>query len=509
MNPPKHPREATLLATIFLLNAIEFLQAGMIAFGAGPIMGEIGASPEEFTIVTAVYAVVAIAAISKQRWLIERMGWRRFVQASVAVFIIGAAICATSTSFPQFLAGRAVMGMGGAAFMTSARVMINLMPPSPRRFLGIKVFASALAIGNAAAPWLASIAVAHDSWPAIFVMLALLAATAALLATIALPTDLTPVEQRSQAHPLVLLTMLGGAFLSLYALQRASYDFYADAMPMLLAIVVGTGALLFFAGHQYDHERPLLVVKRLMQPRYLAGLALFTFCYMVLGANNYMLPVLMQRALGFPWEVIGKVQASGLIAALPTFWIMASILPKSPSPKKFYVAGFGALMLCGLLLVRLNSEAGLWTDVLPAIAGYGAFIILVMATTAIQTFADLQRDEVAFWHGQQIKNMLSQFGVALGVAGAALSLQWRTSEHTAVLSQRFSTDDALFGQLAGKLGEQFAASHGAQAAQVAVATLAQQLTQQAALLSSLDYFGFLAVIALTGALVMSVQRVMK
>jgi hypothetical protein len=105
--------------------------------------------------------------------------------------------------------------------------------------------------------------------------------------------------------------------------------------------------------------------------------------------------------------------------------------------------------------------------------------------------------------------MLSQFGIALGVAGAALGLQWRTSEHAAVLSQRFSTDDAVFSHLAGKLGEQFAASHGVQAGQVAVATLAQQLNQQAALLSSLDYFGFLAVVALTGGLVMSVQRVMK
>ena len=37
---PSHPREKTLLATIFALNAIEFLQAGMIAFGAGPIMGD-------------------------------------------------------------------------------------------------------------------------------------------------------------------------------------------------------------------------------------------------------------------------------------------------------------------------------------------------------------------------------------------------------------------------------------------------------------------------------------
>ena len=77
----RHPREKTLLATIFVLNAIEFLQAGMIAFGAGPIMGEIGASPEEFTLATVVYAVVAIAAISKQGWLVERLGWRSLSSA--------------------------------------------------------------------------------------------------------------------------------------------------------------------------------------------------------------------------------------------------------------------------------------------------------------------------------------------------------------------------------------------------------------------------------------------
>lgn len=507
--PPRHPHERTLLATIFVLNAIEFLHAGMIAFGAAPIMGGIGATPEEFTIVTAVYAVVAIAAISKQRWLVERMGWRLFIQVSAALFVAGAAVCASSGSFPQFLLGRAIMGMGGAAFMTSARLMINLMPPSPRRFLGIKVFASALAIGNALAPWFASIAVARDSWPAIFVLLSVLASAAALLAGFCLPSDPVPAEQRTEAHPFQLLVMLGGALLSLYALQRATYDFYADALPLVLAILTGSAALLYFARHQYAHANPLLVLNRLFKPRYLAGLGLFTLCYVVLGANNTMLPVLMQRALGFPWEVIGEVQATGLMAALPAFWIMATILPKFPAPKKFYVAGFASLAGSGLLLARLNGEAGLWTHVAPAIAAYGVFIILVMATTAIQTFVDLQRDELAFTHGQQLKNMLSQFGLATGTAGAALALQWRTSEHVAVLARQFNSGGAAFNEAVEQLGGQFAASHGAQAAQMAVATLAQQLNQQAAMLSALDYFGFLAVFAVAGGLIMALQRVLR
>ena len=507
--PPRHPHEAGLLVSIFLLNAIEFLQGGMITFASGPILGEIGASPEEFTFATAVYAVVAIAAISKQLWIVERIGWRGFVQASVVVFVIGAAICATSTSFPQYLAGRVVMGLGGGPFLTSARLIVQLIPPSPRRFRGILAFAGGLSIGNGMAPWLASLAVSHGSWSGIFVLLAAMAVMAALVGTVALPADIAPMEKRSQAHPLMTLIMMGGAFLILYALLRASYDFYADVMPLVLAVLTGAGALLYFAMHQHGHERPLLVVKRLMVPRYLAGMGVFTLGYMVLGANNYMLPVLMQGGLGFPWEVAGKVQTAGLIIAAPTFAIMAMVLAKNTSAKKFYVTGFAFLTVSGLMLMRLNPEAGLWSDVWPGIAVYGAFITPVMVTTALHSFMDLQRDEVAFSNGQQLKNMLSQFGVSLGIAGAALGLQWRNSEHLSVLLQRFHAEDAAFGNVAGQLGEQFAAAHGAQAPLVAVATLAQQLNQQAILLSSLDYFGFLAVLGVAGALLMLAQRVLK
>jgi MFS family permease len=509
MSPAKHPHESGLLVCIFLLNAIEFLQGGMLTFAAGPLLGEIGAAPEEYTFATAVYGVVAIAAISKQRWLIERMGWRGFVQASVLVFVIGAAICATSHSFPQYLVGRVVMGLGGGPFLTSARLIVQLIPPSPRRFRGILAFAGGLSIGNGSAPLLAGLAVSHGAWQAIFLLLALMSVVAAAVASVALPNTVAPQDQRSQAHPLMTLLMMGGAFLILHALLRASYDFYADALPLVLAILVGAGALLYFALHQHGHERPLLLVKRLMVPRYLCGMAVFTLGYMVLGANNYMLPVLMQGGLGFAWEAIGQVQTAGLIIAAPTFAIMAMVLKKNQSAKKFYVTGFALLAVSGLMLSRLTPQASLWADVWPGIAIFGAFITPVMVTTALHSFMDLQGDEAAFANGQQLKNMLSQFGVSLGIACSALGLQWRTSEHLAVLVQRFSPGDAVFNEVAGQLATQFDTSHGTQAASVAIATLAQQVNQQAVLLSALDYFGFLVVLGVLGALLMVTQRVLK
>ncbi len=510
MSVTRHPRQVLLLATVFLLNATEFLQAGMMAFGAEAIMGQINASPEEYTFVTIIYAAVAIGAIACQHWLIERLGWRQFIRVSVALFVAGAALCAGSDTFVQFLVGRAVMGLGGAAFMTSARLLINLIPPSPERFKGIVAFATSLAIGNACAPWVTAAAVTHDAWWAIFVLLGALAVVAALLGSLCLPTELTPDTQRSHASPPLVAAIVGFSLLCLYALQRAAYDFYSEGLPLLACVLAGVGGLVLLTRHQHAHARPLLALKRLVQLRYLSGLGLFFLCYVVLGANNTMLPVLMQRALGFPWEVIGKVLTLGMLSSLVAFVVKARIMLTAPAPRKFYVAGFTALFYSGWQLSRLNPEASLWTDVLPAIAGFGVFVILALATTALQTFTGLQHDALAFAHGQMLKNMMSQFGIALGIAAATLALQWRTSEHIFQLSQHLQPGDPETTNLLEQMASNFSASHGPQqAAQLALVQLTQLLNQQATLLAGIEYFSVVMMLALVGAVTMALQRVFR
>ena len=53
---------------------------------------------------------------------------------------------------PPFGLGRALMALGCASFMTAGRVLVNHIPPSPRRFTGIRFFAAGLAWGMAAGP---------------------------------------------------------------------------------------------------------------------------------------------------------------------------------------------------------------------------------------------------------------------------------------------------------------------------------------------------------------------
>jgi hypothetical protein len=216
----------------------------------------------------------------------------------------------------------------------------------------------------------------------------------------------------------------------------------------------------------------------------------FTLCYIVLGATNSMLPLFVQRALGVGIEAAGQAQTLGMLGALAGFVSLILVVRTRPAARKFYVAAFLLLAAFGWCLSRLNGEANLWRDVMPPLVLFGAFLTLAMGTTALHSFRELQHDEVLFSNGQQLKNMLSQFGLGFGIALANNGFQARLTQHYTVLGERLAERMALAP------------------ADLPLAQAAQQLAQQSALLAGLDYFWLLAWVGLLMAAVMLAQRVL-
>ncbi len=500
-----------LYGTIFLLSLTEFLQAGMTAFAAAPIMGEVAIGPEEFSLVAAVYASLAILAISMERWWVERVGGRRFLQASAVVSVTGSLLCATSHDFTSLLLGRAVMALGGGAFFTASRMIIQHRLVGPQRFVGIRFLGTGLALGVAAAPWLAAVAVSDDTWAAMYVVVAALGGLIFVLASWALdggPRDVP--QRRSEAQPWHQLLLVGASFALLYALQRLYYDFYANMLSVVLTLVGALAGLAVYFHQQHRRDEPLLRVREMWSPRYLGGLALFGFAYLMLGANNYMVPVLLQRALGFGWQTVGHIEAIGLLAALLTFLVLTLLLPRYPSPRKFFVTGFLALALSGLLLARVDGETDLWRHVLPALALNSIFLLTVLPVSAIQTFRGVEHDESVFSHAQQLKNMMSQAGIAIGITLATIGQQWRGAVHYEVLTAQVNNYNPNFIATLQHLQQALGATLPApEAAKAALAQVAQMVARQATLLASIDHFGLVAVLGVLGMLVAAVQRVFR
>ncbi|TPG46323.1 MFS transporter [Rhodanobacter glycinis] len=500
-----------LYATIFVLTAIEFLQLSMVAFGAGPIMGEVSITPEDFSLIAAVYASVAILVISMQRWFVTRLGGRLFIQCATAVSLLGAVLCATSHDFASFLLGRFVMALGGGALFTSARMIIHHRLAGPQRFMGIKALAYGVALCISAGPWLAAQAVSNDTWSAIFWLLAIFDVLAFVLASRSLDNRLRGYEQgRSDWNPWLQVLLVGGSFGLLYALQRFYYDFYGDVLFVASVLVAALLGLIVYAHHQRLNQQPLLHIRPMLHPRYLAGLALFLFAYLMLGANNYVVPVMLQRTLGYSWETVGHFEALGALAAVVTFTVVARLLPKHPAPRKFWITGFLALATFGALLARLDPAADPWLHVLPALACYNIFLLTVLPIAAMQAFRQMENDETLFSNAQQVKNMLAQAGIALGISVATLGQQWRTTVHYNMLNAQVSPDNPVYLATIQHLQSALAASVGpVQAAQIAVARVAQSLAQQSALLANIDHFMLIAALGVLGIVVTLAQKIFR
>ncbi|MEE3634166.1 MFS transporter [Pseudomonas sp. AL 58] len=503
-------KNAALLVTVGLLCALEYLQAGMIAFASAPIRGEIDASPEEFTLVAALYACIAVVVISKQRWLVERLGWRNFMLGSISIFVVGALVCGVSDDLTTFTAGRVIMALGGASFMTSARLMVNFLPPGPGRFIGVKVFATGLAVGTASAPFISSMVVIEDTWHAIFWVLITGALAAGLLGMRFLPRAPAPIDDRTPSTPANILLLSVSSFFLLYVLQRSYYDFYNETFILVTFSLLAALGLYIFFHAEHRKDAPFLKVRDLMQPRYLLGVALFCFTYVVLGANNYMLPYFLQTGLGYSWDTIGTFQAFGLGGALVTWLIMAVLIPKFPAPKKFFLAGFGALTGFGWLMSSITTDANMWSNILPALFLNGCFVMLVLATAAMQTFRDVTHHDTLFAHAYQIKSMLGQIAMAMGTAVATLFLQWRTTLQYNNLNGHFSPGDPVYLEQSQHLAQALTPQVGTAAAnQISLSMLTQNLHQQSTLIASMEYFWFVIVVAVMALGVSAVQRTFR
>lgn len=506
--PP--PAGRSVLLIIFLLTATDFLQSGMTAFGAGPISGELSLSPEDFSLVAAVYAAVAIVAISLQRWLVERFGPRRCVQVAAAIFIAGSVVCASSDGFGGFLSGRVLMAIGGGGMFTTARMVIHHCLAGPRRFLGIKCLAGGLSASLGIAPWLVALAVTHENWAAIYWLTAGMGAALLLLAGNALPARLRTAAEAGAVSLWHQLLLLGGSLGLLVGMQRLYYDFYGESAAVLMWVAVSVVAVALYLRWQHRSERPLLRLRPMLRPRYLTGLAIFLFAYTMLGANNVVIPQMLQRTFGYGWGTVGNIQALGFSAAFATWWVMMRLVPKSPSPKKFLVTGFSCLSLYGALLSRLTLDATVWWYIVPALALNSVFLLTVMPVTAMQSFREMEQDEALFANAQQLKNMMSQAGIALGIMLATVGQQRWAAVHYPTLTSRLSTADPAFQEAVRRaqasLGPTLDPGEGAR---LATAMVFRQVEQQALLLANIDYFQLVAVLGLAGAVLVVVQRVFR
>ncbi len=193
---------AALLVGTFL-SSLEVLVVGPAMPDVVGELGNAGLYPWVFT----AYVVAQTVTIPAYGWLADRWGRRNTYLLSVVMFVAGSLVCATATSMPWVIAGRAVQGLGAGGLVPLTVTIFGDLYPVDQRTRMQGIFSLIWGVSSLLGPLAGGALTEAFSWRSIFWINILPGAVAAAVVLSSLPghvgRDADPHSSRGSARQLL------------------------------------------------------------------------------------------------------------------------------------------------------------------------------------------------------------------------------------------------------------------------------------------------------------------
>lgn len=182
----------------------------------------------------------------------DALGRRRVIVAGLLVYLAASLVCAFATSVHMLIVGRVLQGLSAGSGVIVGRAVVRDLLEGPAAQRMMSHVAMVFAIAPAVAPILGGLLAESLGWRALFIFLALLAASQIAMALRFLPETLPP-EKRQPLQPRNLLagyvSVLGNGRFVLIALSMSfiflGFFLYVMSAPVFLMRHLGLGATQF------------------------------------------------------------------------------------------------------------------------------------------------------------------------------------------------------------------------------------------------------------------------
>jgi EmrB/QacA subfamily drug resistance transporter len=379
---------------------------------------DLDASGSQLQWIVDAYTLVFAGLLLTMGSLGDRHGRRRGLILGLLVFASGSAISALAPSAHALIAGRALMGVGGALIMPSTLSVLTNLFPAEERAKAISVWAAVAGLGIAIGPVTGGFLIEHFDWSAVF--LVNLPIVLVVLAAMAIP-GVVPESRDAEAGRLDLL----GAGLSISGLSALVWTIIeAPDRGWTSGVIFGGFAvaavlLAAFVAWELRAREPMLDMRLFRIRRFSGASASITLVFFALFGAIFFLTQYIQDVLDLsPFD-------AGL-AMVPT---AAGMVPGSRLSAKLAARlGTRVVVASGLLIAAM---AMLVMSGLDASSSYGTLAVALvlmglgmgftMAPATASVMGSLPREHAGV--GSAMNDTVRMVGGSLGVAilGSLLS----------------------------------------------------------------------------------------
>ncbi|MET7303248.1 MFS transporter [Embleya sp. NPDC005575] len=411
----RNPRRWLILIVLCLSTLVLVVDNMVLTVSIPPIAEDLGANAQEIQWIIESYVLVFAGLLLTAGSLSDRFGRRRVMIIGLAIFGI-ASLAATFAADPgQLIAGRVLMGVGGALIMPSTlSILITVFDDEERR-KAITAWSAVAMVGLVGGPVVGGVLIAHFWWGAIFLMNVPIALVAIVAAIVLMPESKGPARRTDVVG--MLLSMVGMTALVWTIIESAKQGLTHPSTQLSLGSAVV--CLVAFGIWETRTPHPMIPLA-LFRNRVFTGagfsLVLLTFAN---GGLMLILTQYLQFVLGYSPSKTGLAFAPLAVASLAFNGIGATLgnrignRPMTAVGLVVIAAGFGAL-------ASLPSDAGFgMLSTAMVLIGMGGGLAMPAATGALMGAVPAEHAGA----GSALNDTVQQAGAALGVAvlGSILS----------------------------------------------------------------------------------------
>lgn len=359
--------------------------------------------------VTTIYMLVNGIMVPITAYLIDRFSTRLLFIGSMLAFIVGTVLAACAPVFPILIVGRILQAMGAGIQLPLVGYVPMLVFPREKRGMAMGMSGIVMACAPAVGPVVAGAIIDSFGWRAMFVMMLPLSMIVVLLSVF----FLTNVGEQKHPHldvmSIGLSTVAFGGLL--YGFSSASNLGWANAV-VVIPIILGAGALVWFIHRQFHLEEPLLNLKILKTPIFAYSAAIVTIINSALAVGGIVLPIYLQTVLGCSAFMTGVLMTPGAVISIFISPVSGLLFDKF-GPRAISIIGLTSLTVAlgALAFIGPNTKIAFLIFIY-TLQSFG----LTIANMPVNTWGINALDNAYIAHGNAISNTGRQVGGAISTA---------------------------------------------------------------------------------------------
>ena len=395
---------------------MQFIDQTALSTALPSLAGAFKIPPIDLKLVLTSYILVQAVVVPASGWAADRYGARRIFMAAMAVFLLGSVLCGLSRSLGELVLFRILQGAGAAMIMPVGRIIVVGQSSREQLVKAMALLTTPAMVGPIIGPPLTGLILKVASWPWIFYINLPVGILGMIAVWKFVPRTRQPHPGRFDTVGFVLAAVAMSTTMGLA--ETLGFNLIPWTVQ-LAALAVAIASSATFIHHARRAEKPVLDLSLLRLKTFRASCTGGTLIRIGIGATPFLMPLLLQIAMGWSPLQAGSLTVSMAIGAL---------ISRPLATKLMRLFGFRSILVWTAALVAAFTIApGFFRGATPVwlmftVLALGGFVRATQFTaTNALAFAELDQKSVTA--ASTLQAVILQLSISMGITVGSLALQ--------------------------------------------------------------------------------------